>query len=102
MDRSKYTKMLDNNNEIQYIEPDRVNRFLGQGWQIVDQDQKKSPDSTKVQLTVNAKVTKTKSRSKKKPQPEFIDEIAYDIDMKEGEDILLPEDINNQNNNIEE
>ena len=42
---------------------------------------------------MNAQVTKPKrSKRKKKPEPDFIDEIKYD--MEEGEDILLPEDQN--------
>lgn len=95
MHQSQYVKMIDNNQEVQWVEPDRVNRFLDQGWQIADQDQKQSPVSTKLQLSVNAQVTKPKqSQSKKKTEPEsdYIDEIEYDLD--EGEDILLPEDFN--------
>jgi Holliday junction resolvase RusA-like endonuclease len=95
MDQSQYVKMIDNNQQVQLVEPDRVNRFLDQGWTIVHQDQKQSPVSTKLNLSVNAQVTKSKrSKSKKKqqPLPDFIEEIKYD--MEEGEDILLPEDLN--------
>jgi Holliday junction resolvase RusA-like endonuclease len=97
MDQSQYVKMIDNNQQVQLVEPDRVNRFLDQGWTIVHQDQKQSPVSTKLNLSVNAQVTKSKrSKSKKKqqplPEPDFIEEIKYD--MEEGEDILLPEDLN--------
>lgn len=97
MDQSQYVKMIDNNQQVQLVEPDRVNRFLDQGWTIVHQDQKQSPVSTKLNLTVNAQVTKPKrSRSKKKKQPEsdYIDEVKYFMDAEEGEDILLPEDLN--------
>jgi len=92
MDQKNYTKMIDNNDQIVLVENDRVNRFLGEGWQLLS-TQEKSPVSTKLELTVNAQVTKSKkSRSKKKKQSDFMDEIKYDLE--EGEDILLPEDIN--------
>ena len=99
MDQSQYVKMIDNNQQVQMVEPDRVKRFLDQGWIISNQDQKQSPVSTKLNLSVSAQVTKPKrSQSKKKPkpqpEPDFIDEIKYDMDI-EGEDILLPEDFNN-------
>ena len=31
MHQSQYVKMIDNNQEVQWVEPDRVNRFLDQG-----------------------------------------------------------------------
>ena len=92
MDEKNYTKMLDNNKQQVLIRNDRVNRFLGEGWQVLS-SQEKSPVSTKLNLTVNAQVTKPKrSKRKKKAEPDFMDEIKYD--MEEGEDILLPEDQN--------
>tara|TARA_A100000172_G_scaffold77956_2_gene62945 strand:+ start:607 stop:939 length:333 start_codon:yes stop_codon:yes gene_type:complete len=98
MDQKNYTKMLDNNNQQVLVSNERVNRFLGEGWQLLS-SQEKSPVSTKLELTVNAQVTKPKkSRSKKKkqPEPDYIDEVKYDMDAEEGEDILLPEDLNHE------
>ena len=45
---TQYTKMIDNNGELQYIEEDRIQRFLGEGWQLADQPkpEKKSGDIT--------------------------------------------------------
>ena len=57
---TKYTRMLDNNNQIYPIEEDRVQRFLKQGWTIVDDQptEKKSPrKSSKNKITADAQVT---------------------------------------------
>ena len=57
---TKYTRMLDNNNMIIPVEEDRVQRFLKQGWTIVDDQptEKKSPrKSSKYQITADAQVT---------------------------------------------
>lgn len=57
---TKYTRMLDNNNQIYPIEEDRVQRFLKQGWTIVDDQptEKKSPrKSSKKKITADAQVT---------------------------------------------
>ena len=52
--------MLDNNNMIIPVEEDRVQRFLKQGWTIVDDQptEKKSPrKSSKNKITADAQVT---------------------------------------------
>ena len=57
---TKYTRMLDNNNMIIPVEEDRVQRFLKQGWTIVDDQptEKKSPrKSSKKKITADAQVT---------------------------------------------
>jgi hypothetical protein len=57
---TKYTRMLDNNNMIIPVEEDRVQRFLKQGWTIVDDQptEKKSPrKSSKNKITADAQVT---------------------------------------------
>ena len=51
---TQYTQMIDNNGEIQYIEQDRVNRFLGEGWTLFGEQPK--PEK---------KVTKSKSKKNK-------------------------------------
>lgn len=102
-------KMLDNNNEIQQVEQDRILRFLDLGWKIIEDqplgEKKKSPDSMEYKMTVNAQVTTPRSRKKKiTSTPELNqvveitsdieDEVKYDMDS-EGEDVILPEDLNN-------
>ena len=102
-------KMLDNNNEIQQVEQDRVLRFLDVGWKIVEDQplgqKKKSPDSMEYKMTVNAQVTTPRSRKKKTVKTpklnevveitsDIEDEVKYDMNP-EGEDVLLPEDLNN-------
>lgn len=57
---TQYTRMLDNNNMIIPVEEDRVQRFLKQGWTIVDDQptEKKSPrKSSKNKITADAQVT---------------------------------------------
>lgn len=91
-------KMLDNNNEIQQVEEDRVLRFLDQGWKIISDQplgqKKKSPDSMEYKMTVNAQVTSPRSRKKKTITTPKLNEIV-EITSEEGEDVLLPEDLNN-------
>ena len=91
-------KMLDNNNEIQQVEEDRVLRFLDQGWKIISDQplgqKKKSPDSMEYKMTVNAQVTSPRSRKKKTITTPKLNEVV-EITSDEGEDVLLPEDLNN-------
>ena len=91
-------KMLDNNNEIQQVEQDRVLRFLDQGWKIIEDQplgqKKKSPDSMEYKMTVNAQVTTPRSRKKKTITTPKLNEVV-EITSDEGEDVLLPEDLNN-------
>lgn len=84
MHQSKYTKMIDNNNQTQYIEPDRVKRFLNQGWHIVDQDEKMSQDTPKVKLTASPTVITKKKSSKKTNEIQIEDEVLYDIEDSES------------------
>ena len=90
-------KMLDNNKEIQQVEQDRVLRFLDLGWKIIEDqplgEKKKSPDSMEYKMTVNAQVTTPRSRKKKTVTTPQLNEIVEITD--EGEDVLLPEDLNN-------
>ena len=95
MDQKNYTKMRDNNNDVVMIPNDRVNKFLGEGWQLLSAPEK-AQGNMKLTLTVDAQVTKPKkSKRKKKTEPttDYIDEVKYDMDADEGEDILLPEDL---------
>ena len=92
MDRKNYTKMLDNNQQEVLIHNDKVNKFLGEGWQVLS-SQEKSPVSTKLKLTVNAQVTKPKSESKVDTSQDFIDEVMFDMEDIESD---LPEDTNHE------
>ena len=91
-------KMLDNNNEIQQVEQDRILRFLDLGWKIIEDqplgEKKKSPDSMEYKMTVNAQVTTPRSRKKKTVTTPKLNEVV-EITSDEGEDVLLPEDLNN-------
>lgn len=98
MDQSQYVQMLDNNNELQQVEQDRVLRFLDQGWKVISDQplgqKKKSPDSMEYKMTVNAQVTTPRSRKKKTVTTPKLNEVI-EITSDEGEDVLLPEDLNN-------
>ncbi len=111
MESSAYVKMLDNNNQIQQVEQDRVLRFLDQGWKVISDQplgqKKKSPDSMEYKMTVKAQVTSPRSRKKKtvttpklnevvEITSDYTDEVKYDMDPDSaGEDVLLPKDLNN-------
>lgn len=90
-------KMLDNNNEIQQVEQDRILRFLDLGWKIIEDqplgEKKKSPDSMEYKMTVNAQVTTPRSRKKKITSAPKLNQVVEITD--EGEDVILPEDLNN-------
>ena len=85
MDRKNYTKMLDNNKQQVLIPNDKVNKFLGEGWQVLS-SQEKSPVSTKLKLTVNAQVTKSKSESDEDTSQDFLDEVLFDMETEPQED----------------
>ena len=108
MDQSKYTKMIDNNNETQLVEADRVTRFLNQGWQIVNLDQKPSQDKPKIKLEVIPTVISKKKSTKKKKEISIQDETAYDItdeiayDIEDLESNFSSVDYNDNNNNHKE
>ncbi len=73
---TKYTQMIDNNGQEVSIQPDRVKRFLGEGWTIVGQEQpapeKKSRKrkSRKNKITADAQVTSTASDDEGKVEAE--------------------------------
>jgi hypothetical protein len=76
--------MLDNNQQQVKVEKNNTQRFLDQGWTIIDQNK---PAKAKYKLTIDAEaVTTTKSKGRKKKELEPI--------VDEGEDIILSEDIN--------
>ena len=58
---TQYTQMIDNNGEIQYIEQDRVNRFLGEGWTLFGEqpkpEKKVTKSKSKNKITADAQVT---------------------------------------------
>jgi len=57
---TQYTKMIDNNGQEIPVEAGRVERFLSEGWTLVDQpkEEKKSPrKDSKNKITVEAQVT---------------------------------------------
>ena len=58
---TQYTKMIDNNGEVQSVEEGRVKRFLSEGWTIVGQstEEKKVTKSkgSKNKITADAQVT---------------------------------------------
>ena len=69
---TQYTKMIDNNGELQYIEEDRIQRFLGEGWQLADQPkpEKKSQKrkGKKDKILADAQVTSKTSNDEEKSQ----------------------------------
>lgn len=58
---TQYTQMIDNNGEIQYIEQDRVKRFLGEGWTLFGEqpkpEKKVTKSKSKDKITADAQVT---------------------------------------------
>lgn len=84
-----YVTMLDNNQQQVMVEKNNTQRFLDQGWTILDQNK---PAKAKYKLTIDAEAVTTtkKSKGRKKKEPDYIEEIKYDMDQ--GEDIILPED----------
>ena len=89
MNIENYVTMIDNNNQQVLVEKQNTQRFLDQGWQIVDQNK---PAKAKYKLTIDAEAVSTtkKSKGRKTKEPDYIEEIEYDMDQ--GEDIILPED----------
>jgi len=80
---TKYTKMIDNNGEIQSVEEGRVKRFLDEGWTI-EGDQPKSEKkvtkskSSKNKISVDAQVTSKASEEEVKsaePTPEELETV---------------------------
>ncbi len=69
---TKYTQMIDNNGQQVSIQPDRVERFLGEGWTIVGQEQPKPEKksrkrkSKKDKISADAQVTSTTSEDEVK------------------------------------
>lgn len=56
---TNYTKMIDQNGDVVSVELDRVQRFLDQGWTMVDQPsvKKESPRKGKNRIVAEAQVT---------------------------------------------
>ena len=75
---TQYTMMIDNNGAVIPVEQDRVNRFLSEGWTLVDQpkEEKKvtKSKSSKNKITADAQVTS------KEPSEEEVVEIEEDED----------------------
>ena len=91
MDRKNYTKMLDNNKQEVLIHNHKVNKFLGEGWQVLS-SQEKSPVSTKLKLTVNAQVTKPKSESDEDTSQDYLDEVLFDMEANPSQEDKHKED----------
>jgi len=75
---TQYTQMIDNNGDIQYIEQDRVNRFLGEGWQVFGAQPK--PEK---------KVTKSKSKKNKITADAQVTSKASEEEAQESGDITV-------------
>tara|TARA_R100001086_G_C11736883_1_gene231347 strand:+ start:244 stop:621 length:378 start_codon:yes stop_codon:yes gene_type:complete len=68
---TQYTKMIDNNGELQYIEEDRVERFLGEGWTLFGEQPKPEKKSQKRKgkkdkISADAQVTSKASDEEEK------------------------------------
>jgi len=81
---TQYTKMLDNNGSEVLVEQDRVERFLSEGWQLVDQpkEEKKSQvKRSKNKISAKAQVTSDE---------EVVEEKVEDIKPTEEELDAVP------------
>tara|TARA_R110000787_G_scaffold188454_1_gene300236 strand:+ start:166 stop:543 length:378 start_codon:yes stop_codon:yes gene_type:complete len=89
---TKYTQMIDNNNQVVSIEPDRVKRFLGEGWTLVEQEQPKlekksrKRKSKKDKITADAQVTSTTSE----------DEVKLSGDITVGDKTWTEEEVSSK------
>ena len=79
---TQYTKMIDNNGEVQSVEEGRVNRFLSEGWTIVGQpkEEKKVTKSkgSKDKITADAQVTSKASEEIEQECPKCGGDHAYE------------------------
>jgi hypothetical protein len=87
---TKYTKMIDNNGDTIPVEEGRVERFLNEGWTLVEPKLEKvtKSKSSKNKITADAQVT-SKEPSKEKENysleswgdnPKEIDTLTYSYD----------------------
>lgn len=84
---TQYTKMIDNNGQEVLVEQDRVNRFLSEGWKLIDQpaQEKKSPrKGSKNKITADAQVT---SETVVADEPEW----DLDEDWADSEESVIDE-----------
>lgn len=87
---TKYTKMIDNNGDTISVEEGRVDRFLGEGWTLVESKPEKvtKSKSSKNKITADAQVT-SKEPSKEEENysleswgddPDAVDTLTYSYD----------------------
>jgi len=75
---TQYTMMRDNNGAVIPVEQDRVDRFLSEGWTLVEpKEEKKVTKSkgSKNKITADAQVT-----SKEPSEEEVVEEVEEDED----------------------
>lgn len=88
---TQYTKMIDNNGAVIPVEQDRVERFLSEGWTLVESKEEKKvtkSKSSKNKITANAQVTSKELSQEEGNQsleswgdnPEEIDTLTYSYD----------------------
>lgn len=87
---TQYTKMIDNNGEVQSVEEGRVKRFLSEGWTIVGQpteEKKVTKSKSKDKITADAQVTSKASEEKENysleswgDDPDSIDTLTFSED----------------------
>jgi len=83
---TQYTMMIDNNGAVIPVEQDRVNRFLSEGWTLVDQpkEEKKvtKSKSSKNKITADAQVTSKEPSQEEEEveQADAEDTLTYSYD----------------------
>ena len=83
---TQYTMMIDNNGAVIPVEQDRVNRFLSEGWTLVDQpkEEKKvtKSKSSKNKITADAQVTSKEPLEEEEEveQADAEDTLTYSFD----------------------
>ena len=83
---TQYTKMIDNNGQIINVENDRVNRFLSEGWTLVDQpkeEKKSQAKSSKKKITADAQVTSSNETLEEEIQAEHCENCGGEHDYKD-------------------
>lgn len=80
---TQYTMMIDNNGQQIPVEQDRVERFLGLGWTLVQSEpEKKSPrKGSKNKITAEAQVTSTVVEEIE--DPDWIDDLDDELPQEE-------------------
>lgn len=87
---TKYTKMRKAGELDSWIEPDKINRFLSEGWTIIEEpkEEKKAPKSkgSKNKITADAQVTSKASEEavieevEEDEDPDAMDTLTFSYD----------------------